>query len=145
MPNRLIKSNSWNLTTLKRRMSQVAYYLDNELYIFNPQVPYALIKQIKRESPTLRPGGFGLNRRLGSLIISVALLLCIYFIYRWGTDELNNTTIIVITPTHKRPERFADLTRFSQTLMHVKNVHWVVIEGWLLPFKERRKPSKFRC
>uniref|UniRef100_A0A183BV84 Galactosylgalactosylxylosylprotein 3-beta-glucuronosyltransferase n=1 Tax=Globodera pallida TaxID=36090 RepID=A0A183BV84_GLOPA len=27
-----------------------------------------------------------------------------------------------------RPSRLADMTRLSQTLMHVKNVHWIVIE-----------------
>ncbi|GMR38861.1 hypothetical protein PMAYCL1PPCAC_09056, partial [Pristionchus mayeri] len=43
-------------------------------------------------------------------------------------DPEAGPTIVVITPTHKRPERFADMTRFSQTLSHIKNLHWVVIE-----------------
>ncbi|KAJ8719699.1 hypothetical protein PYW08_011874 [Mythimna loreyi] len=33
-----------------------------------------------------------------------------------------------ITPTYMRLAQKADLTRLSQTLMHVKNFHWVVIE-----------------
>ncbi|CAD0197858.1 unnamed protein product [Chrysodeixis includens] len=33
-----------------------------------------------------------------------------------------------ITPTYSRLAQKADLTRLSQTLMHVKNFHWVVIE-----------------
>ncbi|KAF9807866.1 hypothetical protein SFRURICE_000647 [Spodoptera frugiperda] len=33
-----------------------------------------------------------------------------------------------ITPTYARLAQKADLTRLSQTLMHIKNLHWVVIE-----------------
>ncbi|XP_021201548.3 galactosylgalactosylxylosylprotein 3-beta-glucuronosyltransferase I [Helicoverpa armigera] len=36
-----------------------------------------------------------------------------------------------ITPTYVRLAQKADLTRLSQTLMHVKNFHWVVIEDSL--------------
>ncbi|KAI6184705.1 Galactosylgalactosylxylosylprotein 3-beta-glucuronosyltransferase [Aphelenchoides bicaudatus] len=39
-----------------------------------------------------------------------------------------DTTIFIITPTHKRPERLADMTRFSQTLMHVPDIVWIVVE-----------------
>jgi len=36
--------------------------------------------------------------------------------------------LYVITPTYRRPEQIAELTRLAQTLMHVQNVHWLVIE-----------------
>ncbi|XP_005106938.1 galactosylgalactosylxylosylprotein 3-beta-glucuronosyltransferase 2 [Aplysia californica] len=36
--------------------------------------------------------------------------------------------IYLITPTYTRMEQKAELTRLSQTLMHVKNIHWIVIE-----------------
>ncbi|CAD5221333.1 unnamed protein product [Bursaphelenchus okinawaensis] len=36
--------------------------------------------------------------------------------------------IFIITPTYARPERLADLTMLAQVLMHVKNIHWVVVE-----------------
>lgn len=36
--------------------------------------------------------------------------------------------IYVITPTYRRPEQVADLTRLAQTLMLVSDVHWLVIE-----------------
>ncbi|CAG7819880.1 unnamed protein product [Allacma fusca] len=37
-------------------------------------------------------------------------------------------TIYFITPTYKRPEQIPDLTRLSQTLMHVPSIMWLVIE-----------------
>ncbi|CAD5213128.1 unnamed protein product [Bursaphelenchus okinawaensis] len=43
-------------------------------------------------------------------------------------DDKTNKQIIFITPTRQRPERMADLTMLSQTLSHLKNIHWVLIE-----------------
>jgi hypothetical protein len=37
-------------------------------------------------------------------------------------------TIYVITPTYRRPEQIADLTRLAQALMLVRDVHWLVVE-----------------
>ena len=37
-------------------------------------------------------------------------------------------TIYFITPTYPRSEQIAELTRLSQTLMHVPNLHWVIGE-----------------
>ncbi|KAK7576631.1 hypothetical protein V9T40_012917 [Parthenolecanium corni] len=37
-------------------------------------------------------------------------------------------TIYVITPTYRRPEQMAELTRLSQTLMHVEKLIWLLIE-----------------
>ncbi|XP_060614238.2 galactosylgalactosylxylosylprotein 3-beta-glucuronosyltransferase 3 isoform X1 [Anolis sagrei] len=36
--------------------------------------------------------------------------------------------IYVITPTYARLVQKAELVRLSQTLMHVKNLHWIVVE-----------------
>lgn len=36
--------------------------------------------------------------------------------------------IYIITPTYKRITQIADMTRMSQTLMHVPNLHWIVVE-----------------
>lgn len=36
--------------------------------------------------------------------------------------------IYVVTPTYTRREQTAELTRLAQTLVHVKNIHWVVAE-----------------
>nr|XP_018910081.1 PREDICTED: galactosylgalactosylxylosylprotein 3-beta-glucuronosyltransferase P-like isoform X1 [Bemisia tabaci] len=40
----------------------------------------------------------------------------------------NLPMLYIITPTYRRPEQIAELTRLAQTLMHVKNIHWLVIE-----------------
>lgn len=37
-------------------------------------------------------------------------------------------TIYVVTPTYRRPEQIPELTRVSQTLMHVQNLVWLVVE-----------------
>ncbi|XP_075219660.1 glucuronyltransferase P isoform X2 [Lycorma delicatula] len=36
--------------------------------------------------------------------------------------------LYVITPTYRRPEQIPELTRLAQTLMHVRNLYWLVIE-----------------
>ena len=36
--------------------------------------------------------------------------------------------IFVITPTYSRPVQKAELTRLAQTLLHVRHVHWIVVE-----------------
>ena len=42
--------------------------------------------------------------------------------------DKNLPTIYCITPTHARPTQKADLTRLCQTLQHVWNFHWIVVE-----------------
>lgn len=37
-------------------------------------------------------------------------------------------TLHVITPTYSRPVQKAELTRLSNTLLHVPNMHWLVVE-----------------
>jgi len=68
------------------------------------------------------------SKRIPTLLITVFLVFAIYKTCSWGIQQISEPTIIVITPTHKRPARLADMTRLSQTLMHVKNIHWIVIE-----------------
>ena len=37
-------------------------------------------------------------------------------------------TLYLITPTYCRGEQKAELTRISQTLMHIPNINWIVVE-----------------
>jgi hypothetical protein len=94
---------------------------------------------------------FGVTRRSGALLLAFFVTLIVIAI--WTTYEFGNTPtagilgsnanftganlfsgnvpstlIIVVTPTFIRHERIADMTRLSQTLMHVKNLEWIVIE-----------------
>ncbi|RZC38449.1 galactosylgalactosylxylosylprotein 3-beta-glucuronosyltransferase P [Asbolus verrucosus] len=44
------------------------------------------------------------------------------------TNENGLPPLYIITPTYRRPEQLAELTRLSHTLMLVKNVYWIVVE-----------------
>lgn len=55
---------------------------------------------------------FDILGRLISALLTLILLCAIYKTYQWGQLKDNKTIIIIITPTYKRPERIADLTRF---------------------------------
>lgn len=48
--------------------------------------------------------------------------------YHAGKSNSSLPTIYVVTPTYRRLEQQAELTRLSQTLMHVPALHWIVVE-----------------
>ncbi|XP_060081592.1 galactosylgalactosylxylosylprotein 3-beta-glucuronosyltransferase 3-like [Ylistrum balloti] len=45
-----------------------------------------------------------------------------------GDNDPSLPTLYLITPTYARLEQKADLTRLSHTLLHVRNLHWIVVE-----------------
>ncbi|CAJ0581586.1 unnamed protein product, partial [Mesorhabditis spiculigera] len=45
-----------------------------------------------------------------------------------GSSSDKMPMIYFVTPTHFRPSQRADLTRLSQTLAQVPNLHWIVVE-----------------
>lgn len=53
------------------------------------------------------------------------LKMCQRDCQHWDPDA---PVIYVITPTYTRPVQKAELTRLSQTLMLVNNLHWIVVE-----------------
>lgn len=79
------------------------------------------------------------------LLIGITRQIARYVVYSAGcipgtsagtyamTPSSNSVAVIyVITPTYKRPEQVADLTRLAQTLMLVRDIHWLVIEDSLV-------------
>ena len=42
--------------------------------------------------------------------------------------ELDHQTIFMITPTYSRHTQKADMTRLLYTLLHVPNLHWIIVE-----------------
>ncbi|KAK6734067.1 hypothetical protein RB195_017689 [Necator americanus] len=83
--------------------------------------------------------------RLVAIIIVSAVIYTLVIAYRnefmhsfrkrEATKNARNVTIIVVTPTYKRKERIGDMLRkkpahfrLSQTLSHIRNLHWIVVE-----------------
>lgn len=54
-------------------------------------------------------------------------LILIEHLYQVKTNE-GSPTIYAVTPTYARYVQKAELTRISQTLALVPNVHWIVVE-----------------
>ena len=48
------------------------------------------------------------------------------FVHSRDSSEI--PTIYVITPTYKRLTQKADLTRLSQTFLHIPKLHWILVE-----------------
>ncbi|UMM30376.1 hypothetical protein L5515_012283 [Caenorhabditis briggsae] len=51
-----------------------------------------------------------------------------YPVFKRSETNQTNRMIIVVTPTYKRMTRIADMLRMANTLSHVKDLHWIVIE-----------------
>ena len=65
-----------------------------------------------------------LERKLKQSIVTLQKTHGIAFSGVWHS----NVTIYVITPTYARIVQKAELTRLSQTFLHVVNFHWIVVE-----------------
>lgn len=50
-----------------------------------------------------------------------------------NSSGLPMPTIYILTATYYRLVQFAELTRMCHTLLHIENVHWIVIEDATAP------------
>ena len=65
------------------------------------------------------------------MFIYLLSLFCFYTVtsLQRKKDKRDNVPIIyMVTPTHSCLTQKADLTRLCHTLMHVTNLHWIVVE-----------------
>ena len=49
------------------------------------------------------------------------------------SEPRRSVTVYMVTPTYARWTQKADLTRLCQTLMHVRQIHWIVVEDAVYP------------
>lgn len=62
-----------------------------------------------------------------SLVINYKLI-DLFFFCRCLSQPAPPPPLYIITPTYRRPEQLAEITRLGYTLKHVPNIYWLVIE-----------------
>ena len=58
----------------------------------------------------------------------ISILLYVVSKLQSKKDKKDIPFIYMITPTYSRHTQKADLTRLCHTLMHIDNLHWIVVE-----------------
>lgn len=51
-----------------------------------------------------------------------------YPVFKLSEGNMTNRMIIVVTPTYKRMTRIPDMLRMANTLSHIKDLHWIIVE-----------------
>uniref|UniRef100_A0A8D2NDP4 Galactosylgalactosylxylosylprotein 3-beta-glucuronosyltransferase n=1 Tax=Zonotrichia albicollis TaxID=44394 RepID=A0A8D2NDP4_ZONAL len=108
---------------------------------FHPSMAAMLISAPRpcpcRSLPTSRDLAAGLDSKEYCLsdrdIVEVVRTEYVYTRPPPWSDTL--PTIHVVTPTYSRPVQKAELTRLANTLLHVPNLHWILVED-----SQRRTP-----
>ncbi|XP_034481028.1 galactosylgalactosylxylosylprotein 3-beta-glucuronosyltransferase P isoform X2 [Drosophila innubila] len=78
----------------------------------------------------------GLGKSIKMYLTIFVATTCVYMVlYQYhmsrqplATNEVIKPPLYIITPTYRRPEQLAELTRLGYTLKHVLNLLWLVIE-----------------
>ncbi|XP_043648557.1 galactosylgalactosylxylosylprotein 3-beta-glucuronosyltransferase P isoform X2 [Drosophila teissieri] len=81
-------------------------------------------------------GKMSLGKSIKMYLTIFILTTCIYMaLYQYhisrepfAASEVVKPPLYIITPTYRRPEQLAELTRLGYTLKHVVNLLWLVIE-----------------
>ncbi|XP_016955854.1 galactosylgalactosylxylosylprotein 3-beta-glucuronosyltransferase P isoform X2 [Drosophila biarmipes] len=81
-------------------------------------------------------GKMSLGKSIKMYLTIFVLTTCIYMaLYQYhlsrepfAASEVVKPPLYIITPTYRRPEQLAELTRLGYTLKHVANLLWLVIE-----------------
>ncbi|XP_013793862.1 galactosylgalactosylxylosylprotein 3-beta-glucuronosyltransferase S-like, partial [Limulus polyphemus] len=53
-----------------------------------------------------------------------------HLVHNRENQNIELPTIYIITATYARANQIPEITRLAQTLMHVPNIHWLVVEDW---------------
>ncbi|XP_029957505.1 galactosylgalactosylxylosylprotein 3-beta-glucuronosyltransferase 1-like [Salarias fasciatus] len=93
-------------------------------------------KDVRRDGPPNSRSTFALRESCSPQNRDVVEVVRTEYVYSrpppWS-DVL--PTIHVVTPTYSRPVQKAELTRVANTLLHVPNLHWILVED-----SQRRTP-----
>jgi len=70
----------------------------------------------------------GITRQIARYVVYNALGCASSAAATAAASSSPSDTIYVVTPTYRRPEQVAELTRLAQTLMLVRDIHWLIVE-----------------
>lgn len=124
---------------------QVIYFLFkiNLVLIKKQYVTYLLLTKINQVLMTQTHHNKMKDIRVNTRFVLFAVIFLVIFIVylttnkkcdEHKTNKISITpyqelpTIFAVTPTYSRPVQKAELTRLSQTIMLVPNVHWILVE-----------------
>ncbi|XP_033213764.1 galactosylgalactosylxylosylprotein 3-beta-glucuronosyltransferase P-like [Belonocnema kinseyi] len=124
-----------NLISYETLFVRVAVYSVQKSYGLSPDITKQIVQELLSQLP-INKSGLASHQEVVSNNIDHAMQTAISTTPKTlppcqsSSRQLNEIVdpLYIITPTYRRPEQIAELTRMSHTLMLVKNVNWLVIE-----------------